>query len=256
MANKSIINSIKKNFNDVGEFHELFEHPMKTTPDIKIFDENQKLVNLRIGLIEEESKELNEAIKQKDFIEIADALADILYVVLGAGHAFGVNLVDEYNSLLLIFNNFEEIKKQDFDLKNKKPFVNVFTDNYKELYQKLNNFNNLIIDFKEVIKTKKMDDVSTFLALIIFKVYDFSYFLNLDIDDIFDRVHKSNMTKACKTEKEAIETVEYINKDKKYKEPSYKPSKNNKYWIIYDKSTGKTLKSKYYNAVNLSYLMD
>ena len=55
------------------------------------FPEN-KIVQLRIDLIEEELNELKEAIKNKDIVEVADALTDILYVTYGAGHSFGVNL--------------------------------------------------------------------------------------------------------------------------------------------------------------------
>ena len=47
---------------------------------------------LRIDLIEEELDELKEAIVDQDIVEIADALTDILYVVYGAGHAFGIDL--------------------------------------------------------------------------------------------------------------------------------------------------------------------
>ena len=36
--------------------------------------------------------ELTDAIKDKDLIEVADALTDILYVTYGTGHAFGINL--------------------------------------------------------------------------------------------------------------------------------------------------------------------
>ena len=52
----------------------------------------KKIQDLRLKLIAEEFKELTEAINKKDFIEIADALTDILYVTYGAGHAFGINL--------------------------------------------------------------------------------------------------------------------------------------------------------------------
>ena len=51
-------------------------------------------MELRVDLIEEEVGELNEAIfdASGDLVEVADALADILYVVYGAGHAFGIDL--------------------------------------------------------------------------------------------------------------------------------------------------------------------
>ena len=51
-----------------------------------------KIVQLRVDLIEEELNELKEAIKNNDIVEVADALTDILYVTYGAGHAFGINL--------------------------------------------------------------------------------------------------------------------------------------------------------------------
>ena len=53
---------------------------------------NENIVNLRLNLIEEELQELQEAIKQEDLLEVADALTDILYVTYGAGHAFGIDL--------------------------------------------------------------------------------------------------------------------------------------------------------------------
>ena len=51
-----------------------------------------KINKLRIDLIKEELEELIEAMNNKDLLEVADALTDILYVTYGAGHAFGVDL--------------------------------------------------------------------------------------------------------------------------------------------------------------------
>ena len=52
----------------------------------------EKIINLRLGLIEEELQELKSALADKNLVEVADALTDILYVTYGAGHAFGINL--------------------------------------------------------------------------------------------------------------------------------------------------------------------
>ena len=60
---------------------------------------NEKIIKLRYALIKEELEELKEAIEQKDIIEIADALTDILYVTYGAGHAFGINLDKCFNEV-------------------------------------------------------------------------------------------------------------------------------------------------------------
>ena len=53
---------------------------------------DDKTNELRVDLIKEELDELTNAMKEKDLIEVADALTDILYVTYGAGHAFGIDL--------------------------------------------------------------------------------------------------------------------------------------------------------------------
>ena len=52
-------------------------------------DKEQKL---RVDLIDEELRELRDAMVFKDIIGVADALTDLLYVVYGAGHTFGIDL--------------------------------------------------------------------------------------------------------------------------------------------------------------------
>ena len=71
---------------DVGAFHKLFKAPILDTPTIP----DEKRCALRVNLIQEELNELQEAINQKDIVEIADALADIQYVLAGAVHEFGM----------------------------------------------------------------------------------------------------------------------------------------------------------------------
>ena len=76
------------NFNKVGTFMKTFGQEVKTKPSFS----SDKINKLRIDLIKEELEELQEAVKNNDLLEVADALTDILYVTYGAGHAFGVNL--------------------------------------------------------------------------------------------------------------------------------------------------------------------
>ena len=51
---------------------------------------------LRLELIREEYEELEEAIENRDMVEVADALTDLLYVIYGAGHSFGIDLDECY----------------------------------------------------------------------------------------------------------------------------------------------------------------
>ena len=76
------------NFKKVKTFMESFGQEVKDKP--KLPDEN--IVDLRLNLINEEFVELLNATNEGDIVSIADALTDLLYVVYGAGHAFGLNL--------------------------------------------------------------------------------------------------------------------------------------------------------------------
>ncbi len=76
------------NFDKVGTFMKTFGQEVKTKPSFS----TDKINKLRIDLIKEELDELTEAMNNKDLVEVADALTDILYVTYGAGHAFGINL--------------------------------------------------------------------------------------------------------------------------------------------------------------------
>ena len=76
------------NFEKVKEFMNTFGQEVKNKSEFP----NEKIVDLRKKLIEEEFNELKDAINDADIIEVADALTDILYVTYGAGHAFGINL--------------------------------------------------------------------------------------------------------------------------------------------------------------------
>ena len=76
------------NFDKVGTFMKTFGQEVKTKPSFS----TDKINKLRLDLIKEELEELTEAMNNKDLLEVADALTDILYVTYGAGHAFGINL--------------------------------------------------------------------------------------------------------------------------------------------------------------------
>jgi predicted HAD superfamily Cof-like phosphohydrolase len=76
------------NFKKVKTFMETFGQEVKKNPSFS----TDKINKLRVDLIKEELDELTEAFENKDLLEVADALTDILYVTYGAGHAFGIDL--------------------------------------------------------------------------------------------------------------------------------------------------------------------
>jgi predicted HAD superfamily Cof-like phosphohydrolase len=145
----------------VAEFHETFKHPILPEPAIPSEDR----CKLRVALIAEELKELEAAIRDKDIVEVADALCDIQYVLSGAILEFG--LADQFKAL-------------------------------------------------------------------------------------FEEVQRSNMSKACSTEDEAIRTVEHYRK-KDGTECYYRHESGK--WLVYRKSDNKTIKSIAYSPANLEKII-
>ena len=147
--------------NQVAVFHKTFRHPILASPEMP----SEERCKLRISLIAEELKELEEAIEEEDLVEIADALCDIQYVLAGAILEFGMG------------------------------------EKFKEL---------------------------------------------------FDEVQRSNMSKACTTESEAIETVRDYHDSKGT--DAYYVEEAGKY-LVYRKGDKKTLKSVNYSPADLKKIL-
>lgn len=81
------------NFEKVAEFMKAFRQDVETEAQWTGVSE------LRYELIREELEELRQALDTRDLIGVADALTDLLYVVYGAGHSFGINLDKTFNEV-------------------------------------------------------------------------------------------------------------------------------------------------------------
>ena len=247
--------------NLVGEFNFLFDvideeyNFSNTITKTFLFDKNnynfnKKQVILRYSLIHEEIQELRDAFNNSDIIETIDALCDILYVVAGAKVYFNykdddvdyimnsdTQRLNVYETKILFQNNFNDINKIIIDMELE--------------CKKLNDITDLIINNdcdNEIIL-----NYNKYLDIIIKYVFDISFLLNINIIKFFDIVHKSNMSKICLSENEAIKTIENYLEDiqKRYKTPSYRKKclKNKDYYIIYDEKTTKILKNMNYTSV-------
>lgn len=72
----------------VQEFHRVFKLPIAYEVDLQDHDTR----DLRSALIEEEWIEFRDALVAGDEAEVADAIADILYVTYGAALVFGIDI--------------------------------------------------------------------------------------------------------------------------------------------------------------------
>lgn len=91
------------NFEKVKEFNRAFGLDVPANVQKHVFTQDPKQVKLKLDLILEEVEELKDALLKQDLIETVDALADILYVVYGAGISFGVDM-DEAFSIVHLSN--------------------------------------------------------------------------------------------------------------------------------------------------------
>ena len=120
----------KTNFQLAADFMRAFDQQVHEEPVWPDFSTRE----LRLESIREEYEELEEAIDNNDMVEVADALTDLLYVIYGAGHAFGIDLDACYNEVHA--SNMSKLGEDGKPMKNEMGKVlkgpNFFEPNLKQ----------------------------------------------------------------------------------------------------------------------------
>ena len=256
------------NFKKVIEFNLSFGLPHFNKEQKNILEDNPKLSDLRVSLCDEEVTELNDAFKNFDFIEVIDALTDELYVIYGAASSFGFD-IDYYLGILLEDNGVDtnykktlnyHYKKMEYNIYNYKSFLKhdnilkeLINDNIRYLLDKLNEKIKELQDYKD---NKNYPGIKFSLVYLLYYTYTLGIVMGIDLDNSFDIVHMSNMSKLCSSEEQAKQTVEwYIKNEDRYDSPSYRLSDNDQYWVVFNQSTGKILKNKDYTSANFNSMI-
>ena len=93
---------MKNKLSAVTAFHKAFGLGFNHKPTTVI---DEATMRLRFSLMDEENKEYLDAIKNKDLIEVADSLGDMLYILCGTIITHGMqNVIDKV---------FEEIQRSN-----------------------------------------------------------------------------------------------------------------------------------------------
>ena len=88
MNKVQIMNQAVPFVSDVETFNKTFGKPNNYSPTIP---NDKKLIDFVVDFIKEETEELEEAIQEKDIVEVLDAICDLLYVAIGnATMVFGL----------------------------------------------------------------------------------------------------------------------------------------------------------------------
>lgn len=208
-------------FHQVKEFHTVFGHPIGQNILTPLSESRWQL---RIDLIDEEYNELLEGMKKESRLEVADALCDLQYVLMGFLIELGVDgaqLAPIKNRQHIFNSNFNEYMNTLRGLKSKPPVL------FSEISSLLQNLQYCISNL-----------------LILYKWSDVVFL------EMFNAVHVNNMSKACKTEQDAQETVvSYQNKTPPV-EANYRQVGN--YFVVYRQDNNKILKANTFVGVDLS----
>ena len=227
-------------FEKVCEFNKSFDFPQHD--DLT----DDKCITLRLDLIKEELDELKEAYDQNDIIEEQDACADILYVAYGMAYTYKYNS-DDYIKSYYYFNTTGHtlFEKLEYNTTSKRDIL-------------LNKVFETYYNLEKTATIKDMERTMSILHKLIYYVYEFQYISKYDSDRIFSIVHDSNMSKLCKTEEDAIETVNrYKNETpQRYDSPNYRKADDGIHWVVYNESTMKILKNYKYTTVDFSSLIN
>lgn len=166
-----------------------------------------------------------------------------------------------------VLTNFEKVIEfsKTFDVVlHDKPRLDIFQTDPKTVDLRMKLIEEEVDELKDAVSKGDMKETIDALSDILYVVYGAGASFGVDLDTCFDLVHQSNMSKVCKSEEEAIATVEWYrsnaeNFNKKNPAqapvcPDYKVV-NGKY-VVHNATTGKVLKSVNYNKVDFTNYLD
>lgn len=226
-------------FELVGEFHRVFDYPVRTELFVDVFVKDPKLLRSRIAFLREERDEFLQYYNSepKNIVELADALCDLLYFAFGTGQCIGIDLDAEVRSLSYVMVRDLQITQDPHVVSS------------AEIMNRLSTITCYIDAFERACESRSFDTMIMCLISVIDKTYDLGYYMGFDMDPMFREVHRSNMTKVCTTERDALESVQRYKMQGIYKLPVVRVKEP--YFLVYDDHLNKILKSFYWDAPNL-----
>ena len=138
-----------------------------------------------------------------------------------------------------------------------KPNLDIFQNNQKLINYRLSLVKEEFEELQDAINNKDFIETIDALTDIQYVVLGFYSALGIDADKAFQIVHDSNMSKLCKTEEEARQSVTNYLKERpqRYDSPNYRRSDDGIFWVVFNESTKKILKSWKYTPADFTEIM-
>jgi predicted HAD superfamily Cof-like phosphohydrolase len=158
-------------------------------------------------------------------------------------------------------SNFQKVLEfnKAFGVKSNKTVQHEIFDKDPKLVQyRLDLIEEEVDELKQAIKEKDMTETVDALADILYVVYGAFTAIGIDADQAFQIVQDSNMSKLCKTEEDAQETVMRYREEvpQRYDSPNYRRSDDGVHFVVYNQSTFKILKNYKYTAADFTSLLE
>lgn len=133
----------------------------------------------------------------------------------------------------------------------------IFDKDPKLVQYRLDLIEEEVDEFRQAIKEKNMTEILDSISDILYVVYGAATAFGFDADQTFQIVQDSNMSKLCKTEEDAVETVRLyqIEIPQRYDSPAYRRSDDGIHWVVYNHSTMKILKNYLYTPANFKTVL-
>lgn len=134
---------------------------------------------------------------------------------------------------------------------------NVLKENPKLVQFRLSLIEEEFNELKKAVNENNLNNVIDALADILYVVYGMGVAFGIDLDKAFKIVHESNMSKLCSNKIEALETIKNYKNLPEFANVNvgFRPSSDNKYFVVYNTDTGKILKSKFFTSPNFEELL-
>jgi predicted HAD superfamily Cof-like phosphohydrolase len=160
-------------------------------------------------------------------------------------------------SRLTNFQKVVEFNKAFGVQTNTTPQLDIFDKDPKFVESRLALIREEFNETVDAIKNKDFTEMTDGLVDLLVVTYGMCANLGIDADKCFEIVNQSNMSKLCYTEDIAIESVRRYKEEvpQRYDSPAYKKSNCGKYFVVYNQSSNKILKSYLYTPANFTELL-
>jgi len=179
------------------EFHNTYNCYIQNFPGLP----DNNIRQLRKKLLNEEFNEYLHAMATYNRVEIADALGDMTYILFGTLISYGIEINEYFNTIDSFLLESEGLSLDEIFINTKKSIITAF---------------DIYIDSED---QNDLDKIRNSLSDLLFNIEVASRVYNIPLEDVFNEIHRSNMSKLDDNGKPIYREDGKVLKGKNYSPP-------------------------------------